>query len=436
MRNFKFLTLISSLIIAMLFLSSCSDDSDPISGETPKTSIRVIHASYDAPAVDILINDAASGITNLAYTETSGYAEIDAGTYNIKVVAAGTTSPAVIDADLTFAENESYTILAVGSLGDGSITAILDTDDRDANTTQAKVRAIHASPDAPAVDIRVGDGNGPAVFSGAPFQGITDYIAVDAADYSFAITPAGGNAEVRLYEPISVAAGTVYTVVAHGTLDETDDSPFSVRVFVDNGDGNVAVDLVNSTSNVLVVHGSPDAPGVDLLVDQNVVNAAALTFPNNTGYLPVNAGDRNFKVNVSGSSTTVIDVTPNLDRAENYTVFAANFVAGIEPVLLADDLTAPAAGNAHVRFVHLSPDAPNVDITLTDGTVVFGDRAFKSATDFTPLAAGTYDLQARVAGTSTVALNLPGIALEAGKIYTVFANGALANLNASIIVNN
>ncbi|MGH1363252.1 MAG: DUF4397 domain-containing protein [Calditrichia bacterium] len=436
MRNLRFLTLISSLIISMLFLASCSDDSDPVSGETPKTSIRVIHASYDAPAVDILINNAASGIAGLAYTETSGYAEIDAGTYNIKVVAAGTTSPAVIDADLTFAENESYTILAVGSLADGSITAILDTDDRTPSSTQAKVRAIHASPDAPAVDIKLNDGAGAAVFAGAPFKGITDYVAVDAADYSFAITPAGATAEVRLYDPIAVAAGNVYTVVAHGTLDETDNSPFSVRVFVDNGDGNVAVDLVNSTSNVLVVHGSPDAPGVDLLVDANVVNGAALTFPNNTGYLPVNAGDRNFKVNVSGTPTTVIDVTPNLDRSANYTVFAANFVSSIEPVLLADDLTAPAAGNAHVRFVHLSPDAPNVDITLTDGTVVFGDRAFKTSTDFTPLAAGTFDLQARVAGTSTVALNLPGIVLDEGKIYTVFANGALADLSAAIIVNN
>ena len=110
-------------------------------------------------------------------------------------------------------------------------------------------------------------------------------------------------------------------------------------------------------------------------------------------------------------------------------------------LLIEDDLTAPAQGKAHVRFIHLSPDAPAVDITLTNGTVVFGNKAFKEFTAFTPLDAGTYDLQVRVAGTTTVALDLAGITLEAGKIYTVFAKGFLAGvgqqqLGAEIIVNN
>jgi hypothetical protein len=126
---------------------------------------------------------------------------------------------------------------------------------------------------------------------------------------------------------------------------------------------------------------------------------------------------------------------------KNYSVFAVNSVSNIEPLLIEDDLTAPAQGKAHVRFIHLSPDAPAVDITLTDGTIVFGNRAFKDFTAFTPLDAGTYDLQVRVAGTTTVALDLPGITVESGKIYTVFAKGFLSGsgiqaLGAQIIVNN
>ena len=85
------------------------------------------------------------------------------------------------------------------------------------------------------------------------------------------------------------------------------------------------------------------------------------------------------------------------------------------------DLTAPAAGKAHVRFIHLSPDAPAVDITLSDGTVLFGNYEFKQATGFTPLDAATYNLQVSLAGTSTVVLDRPGITLEDGKIYTVFS---------------
>ena len=198
--------------------------------------------------------------------------------------------------------------------------------------------------------------------------------------------------------------------------------------------------LKPSNSLVKVIHASPDAPGVDLLVD-NTIAGTDLTFPNNTGYLTVPSGTRNIKVNVTGTMTTVIEANVNFMGNKNYSVFAVNSVSNIEPLLIEDDLTAPAQGKAHVRFIHLSPDAPAVDITLTDGTVVFGNRAFKDFTAFTPLDAGTYDLQVRVAGTNTVALDLPGITVEAGKIYTVFAKGFLSGigqeaLGAQIIINN
>lgn len=192
-------------------------------------------------------------------------------------------------------------------------------------------------------------------------------------------------------------------------------------------------------SRVLVTHASPDAPGVDLLVD-NTVAGTNLTFPNSTGYLEVNSGTRNVKVNVAGTSTTAIEANLTLAADKNYSVFAVNNVASIEAVVLEDDLTTPASGKAHVRFLHLSPNAPAVDITLSDGTVVFGDYTFKEASAFTPLNAGTYNLQVRLAGTSTVVLDLPGISLTAGKIYTVFAKGLVGGtgtqaLGAQIIVN-
>ena len=111
-------------------------------------------------------------------------------------------------------------------------------------------------------------------------------------------------------------------------------------------------------ANVLVTHASPDAPGVDLLVDGSKQNSAALSFPSNTGYLKVESGSRNVKVNVSGTSTTVINADLALEKDKNYSVFAIDSVSKISALVLTDDLTAPASGKAHVRFVHLSPNAP------------------------------------------------------------------------------
>ncbi len=192
-------------------------------------------------------------------------------------------------------------------------------------------------------------------------------------------------------------------------------------------------------ASVNVIHASPDAPAVDLLVDDKTAGTG-LAFPNATGYLKVNAGTRNVKVNVANTSTTVIEGDLPLAANKNYSVFAVNEVASIEPLVLEDDLSAPATGKAHVRFVHLSPDAPAVDITTTTGAIVFGDYSFKDASAFTPLDAGTYDLEVRLQGTSTTVLTLNGITLENGKIYTVFAKGFVAGtgaqaLGAQIIVN-
>ncbi len=193
-------------------------------------------------------------------------------------------------------------------------------------------------------------------------------------------------------------------------------------------------------ANVLVTHASPDAPGVDLLVDNVKLNSAAINFPSSTPYIPVASGNRNFKINVSGTSTSVIDATLPLAANKNYSIFAIDSVSSISALVIEDNLATPASGKAHIRFIHLSPNAPAVDVALDGGAVVFGDYAFGEFSEFTPLDAGTYDLEVRVAGTSTVALDLNPITLAAGKIYTVYASGFLGGtgvqaLGAQIIVN-
>ena len=193
-------------------------------------------------------------------------------------------------------------------------------------------------------------------------------------------------------------------------------------------------------ARVMAIHASPDAPGVDLLVDGNIAGTN-LQFPNNTAYLGVASGTHNIKVNVTGTSTTVINASPDLGAGINYSVFAIDSVSKISALVLTDDLTAPASGKAHVRFVHLSPNAPAVDVAVTGGPVLFSNVSFKGYSPFTPVTAGTYDLEVRLAGTSTVVLPLPGITLTNGKIYTVFARGFAGGsgaqaLGAQIIANN
>jgi hypothetical protein len=175
-------------------------------------------------------------------------------------------------------------------------------------------------------------------------------------------------------------------------------------------------------ARVRVVHASPDAPAVDVLVNDGAAFTNA-PFKGITDYASLDTGTYNVKVVPTGATEPVVIEADLALDAKDYTVVAVGQLANIEPLVLVDNNSAPAAGKAHVRFVHASPDAPAVDIAVKGGPTLFSNVAFKEVGDYLPVDAGTYDLEVRLAGTDTVALDVPGLGLEAGTVYTVFAMG-------------
>lgn len=192
------------------------------------------------------------------------------------------------------------------------------------------------------------------------------------------------------------------------------------------------INTVTPTAKVIVVHASPDGPAVDLLVDNT--KQGTLSYKAATAYLNINEGTRNIKVNAANTATSVINADLPFTANKSYTLFAIDSVSKISALRLEDDLTAPAAGTAHVRFVHLSPNAPAVDI-VAGGSVItgFGDKAFKSFSNFTPLPAGTYNLDVNLANTTTTVLDVDNVVLSAGKIYTIYARGFVGGTGASAL---
>jgi hypothetical protein len=179
-------------------------------------------------------------------------------------------------------------------------------------------------------------------------------------------------------------------------------------------------------ARVRVVHASPDAPAVDVLVDGSVAFENA-PFTGITGYAPVPAGTYNVQVVPTGATMpVVIDEDLSLFYNTDYTVVAVNFLSDIEPLVLVDKNTPTAPTKSTVRFVHASPDAPPVDIRVANGgPYLFTNVAFKGVGDYVTVPRGTYDLEVLVAGTDTVALELPNVMLDGGTTYTVFAVGSL-----------
>lgn len=186
---------------------------------------------------------------------------------------------------------------------------------------------------------------------------------------------------------------------------------------------------------VRVAHLSPDAPAVDVLVNgQRAITG--LAFKEVTPYLPLPAAKVRVQVVPAGrDAPVVIDAELDLKEGVYYTVAATGFLAQIRPQVYTDLLSGffPRAGYARIRVVHTSPDAPAVDVAVKGGPVLFAGLPFPQASPYLSVAAGTYDLEVRAAGTATVALSLPGVRLEPGKVYTVFAVGSLREGTLTVV---
>ncbi|MEE4270565.1 MAG: DUF4397 domain-containing protein [Thermoanaerobaculales bacterium] len=203
-------------------------------------------------------------------------------------------------------------------------------------------------------------------------------------------------------------------------------TPLNAVILADDPEGNMG------GARVKVLHASPDAPAVDVWVNGSVV-FSNLAFEESSEFAEVPAGTYTVAVSPTGMSEPIVIGPVDLELAAetDYLVVATDMLSMITPVILTADGSTPAEGNAWVRFLHASPDAPAVDIAVADGgPVLLPNVSFQSFTEYAPVPAGTYDLEARIAGTMDVALSLPGIAVADGGVYTAVATGLVADIGA------
>lgn len=177
------------------------------------------------------------------------------------------------------------------------------------------------------------------------------------------------------------------------------------------------------SSYIRILHASPDAPAVDVYADGKLI-AQNLSFANFTEYQPLTPGSYNIKVYPAGTATNpVINTSLDLPDRSIYTAAVTGRLDDISLLPVPDTPMAATPGKVSLRFVHLSPDTPTVDITLPDGTVLFRNVSFKDITDYLAVDPGTYTLQARAAGTDRVLLNVPNQTFTGGRFYTAYAVG-------------
>lgn len=176
-------------------------------------------------------------------------------------------------------------------------------------------------------------------------------------------------------------------------------------------------------SYIRILHAVPDAPPVDIYANETIL-ARNIPYRRFTEYLQVRPGPYNIKIYPAGKTENIVlDTDLTIPSDSITTVAAIGTLPNIDLFPILDPIQDIEPGKACVRFAHLSPNAPAVDVTLPDGTVIFENVAYEEMTEYTCINPGRYTLQARVAGTNELLLNVPNIRLLPNRFYTVYAVG-------------
>ncbi|GAB3554556.1 DUF4397 domain-containing protein [Spirosoma fluminis] len=211
---------------------------------------------------------------------------------------------------------------------------------------------------------------------------------------------------------------------------------------------------VPAGARIKLVHAAPDAPGVNLFINNEKISAAiptgAISTSAGTGTpAPITFGSTfpgvsaNYAIVTSGqvsvsltapatttatSPTTVYAQSLTLDDNKYYSLLLMGTGPQPEVQLLNDDFSSATDPNKfYVRFVNLIPGATAYDLLLSDGTKLVSNVTYKTVSPFVGVdIKNNASFLFRVAGaTANVTTALTYTGTTSGRVLTVFAQGVV-----------
>ena len=426
-------------------------------------TLRALHASSDAPIVNIWI-DEAPALPNVDFNQGSGLVGVgkaenvteDGADVNVQVEAILPGDDAVVlNATLPLAFGTETTVIASGLIEDDSFGPIIITNEAGEPIADGSFRAqvVHAAPNAPAVDVYVttldGDLVNP-VNGGAPlaFGSFTGRLEVPAGPYQIRVA-VPGDAPTVVYDSgeVTLPAGADLMIVA---TDNVFLGESAVQLMVLDGTDATPLYDADTAAAALAVHLSPPGtPAVDILADVgSTAEIEAIKLVDNLAYTqvcvidPVGAPE-NYTLNVvaTGDTTSVLPIAYEAKVNEATTVIVSGKIedSTLQAIPLGIDGRSVWT-ETKLRITHGSPSTPNVDIyLLPDGslpgdegvTPAFSDVPFGADTGVLKIEPGvTYDAYVTATGDTVPAISLTDFTPLNGQVLDVIARDAFGEETA------
>lgn len=192
--------------------------------------------------------------------------------------------------------------------------------------------------------------------------------------------------------------------------------------------------IKNNTSLVRIFHAAPQTGNVDVYIDDQMV-FNNLAFADFTRYIYLDQGEHNISLYIAGQKNTpIINQIVDIPSQQIFTVAAIGNSDDLGLLVIPDKVSkSPSQNYSSVRFIHLSANAPGVDIVVNKETL-FEDIEFEEGTDYLDLNSGTYNINVVLNSDKSVVLPLK-VTLNANKIYTIYIIGNPPNLQAVQVVD-
>jgi len=436
-----------------------TDGAGPDVDAGPVGMIRIVHASPNTPAIDVYAGAAATpAVDALAYTETSDYLTLPAGTYTFNVRADGAaadSTPALVVADFVLAAGDKYTIVAAGSLtstdaADRLRVLPLQEGFGALASGQGRVRVVHAGFNAPSVAIDVGDDGTAEIASLARFAdtGIEGVALPTGAAQVGILTTGAGASKVSSFG--AVVPPLEVFLIATGDATQHPRLGTSFGLLAVGPSGTVA--FIKQNPRVYALHGSPDAPAVEIFAGTAELVGSA-TYGDLAGPVQVPTGDYtlDFFPVTAGTARPAgapagSDDVDGLAAGNIYLAIANGFLAPrtgttdapFQVIALVDEFALDDAANVRVRTVHGSPSAPSVTVGAVTGTAITTALATNVAFGASTAAEGaslppsTYTIGFAAGATTTPVLaRFTAPLTAANKRWFAIANGDFAAVGAA-----
>ncbi|MDU4936406.1 MAG: DUF4397 domain-containing protein [Peptostreptococcaceae bacterium] len=189
------------------------------------------------------------------------------------------------------------------------------------------------------------------------------------------------------------------------------------------------VKIKSGTSLLRVFHAAPQAPAVDVYINEKLV-FSNLQFTQFSSYVKLKEGEYRIDIFQTGTMVQpIISGSLDLDEGQMLTIAAIGNLDDLSLLVINDNADKKASPKvSSFRVVHLSPNTPAVDI-LVNNKILVENLAFKQNTSYVDIAPGSYNIEA-VLNSNKESVLVFGAVLKTNRIYTIYIVGESPNLRA------